>query len=241
MNTARQNGASLVAGVPATGTPTRWVTETGDGHSQWYIERFRTMAADGADLGGEARLVDAMVAPGSRILDAGCGPGRVGAILHDRGHHVVGVDADPELIAAAQQDHPGPQWLVADLAILDLRAAGIPEPFDVALIVGNVLAFVALGTEADVLRRIAAHLLPGGRAVVGLGTDRGYPLEALDADLVGAGFVLEHRFATWDMRPWHDDADFAVSILRLDERNDHARQPSVVASVASSDAFPVPR
>jgi len=25
---------------------------------------------------------------------------------------------------------------------------------------------------------------------------------------------LEHRFATWDLKPWRADADFAVSILR---------------------------
>jgi 2-polyprenyl-3-methyl-5-hydroxy-6-metoxy-1,4-benzoquinol methylase len=111
------------------GIPTRWVTDTDEGHSQWYIERFRRMAAEGVDLAGEARLVDALAAPGSRILDAGCGPGRVGAILHDRGHHVVGVDADPELIAAACQDHPGPLWVVADLADLDLPAAGVCEPW----------------------------------------------------------------------------------------------------------------
>jgi hypothetical protein len=35
------------------------------------------MARDGADLAGEARLIDAMVARGSGILDAGCGSGRV--------------------------------------------------------------------------------------------------------------------------------------------------------------------
>ena len=198
----------------ALSTPTRWVTETGAGHSQWYIDRFRTMALEGADLGGEARLVDALAAPGSRVLDAGCGPGRVGAILHSRGHHVVGVDADPELIAAAHQDHPGPQWVVADLAVLDLPSVGIHEPFDVAVIAGNVLAFVAPETEAEVLRCVAAHLLPGGLAVVGLGVDRGYALEALDADLTAAGFVLEHRFATWDLKPWVDDAEFAVSVLR---------------------------
>ena len=197
------------------GIPTRWVTDTDEGHSQWYIERFRRMAAEGVDLAGEARLVDALAAPGSRILDAGCGPGRVGAILHDRGHHVVGVDADPELIAAARKDHPGPLWVVADLADLDLPAAGVCEPFDAAVVAGNVLAFVAVGTEHDVLRRIAAHLVPGGVAVVGFGTDRGYPLEAFDADLDTAGFALEHRFATWDLRPWHNDADFAVSVLRL--------------------------
>jgi hypothetical protein len=127
---------------------------------------------------------------------------------------VVGVDADPELIAAAHQDYPGPQWVVADLAVLDLPSVGIREPFDVAVIAGNVLAFVALGTEADVLHCVAGHLVPGGVAVIGLGTDRGYPLERLDVDLTTAGFVLEHRFATWNLTPWTDDADFAVSVLR---------------------------
>lgn len=194
-------------------TPPRWFTDTKDGHSQWYIDRFRTMAAEGTDLGGEARLIDAMVKPGSRILDAGCGPGRTGAVLFERGHDVVGVDADPELIAAAEEDHPGPTWLVADLAHLDLAALGQPEPFDAAVIAGNVMAFVAPDTEQQVLTRIAAHLVPDGFAVVGFHTDR-YDMAAFDRHLAAAGFALEHRFATWDLRPWRDDADFAVSVLR---------------------------
>ena len=37
--------------------PTRWATDTGPEHSQWYIDRFRKLAAEGADLAGEARLV----------------------------------------------------------------------------------------------------------------------------------------------------------------------------------------
>ncbi len=194
--------------------PTRWATDTGPQHSQWYIKRFRDMAAEGADLAGEARLMDAMVAPGSRILDAGCGPGRVGAELAARGHVVVGVDADPELITAAEADHPGPTWLVADLADLDLPAAGHPEPFDAAVVAGNVMTFVAPETERRVLTRLAAHLRPDGFAVVGFGAGRGYELDDFDADLAAAGFVLEHRFATWDLRPWSPQADFAVSVLR---------------------------
>ena len=82
----------------------RWFTETDADHSQSYIDRMRALAAEGTDLGGEARLIDAMVERGSRILDAGCGPGRVGAVLHACGHEVVGVDVDPELIAAAIAD-----------------------------------------------------------------------------------------------------------------------------------------
>ncbi|MFE9186642.1 MULTISPECIES: class I SAM-dependent methyltransferase [Micromonospora] len=194
--------------------PTRWVTDTGPEHSQWYVDRFRRLAAEGADLAGEARLLDAMVPPRARVLDAGCGTGRVGAALHDRGHTVVGVDADPVLVEAAGVDHPGPRWLVGDLAELDLAAAGEPEPFDAAVLAGNVMAFVAPGTEQRVLGRVAAHVRPDGVVVVGFGTDRGYRLADFDADAVAAGLRLEHRFATWDLRPWRDDADFAVTVLR---------------------------
>lgn len=196
------------------GMPTRWVTDNGPEHSAWYIERFRRMASEGADLAGEARLLDAMLARGSRVLDAGCGPGRVGAELAARGHVVVGVDVDPQLIAAAQGDHPGPTWLVADLADLDLPAAGHLDQFDAAVVAGNVMAFVAPGTERAVLTRIAAHVRGDGLAVAGFDTDRGYPLGNFDADLAAAGFVLEHRFSTWDLRPWRRDIAYAVSVLR---------------------------
>ncbi|KHL19339.1 methyltransferase family protein [Mumia flava] len=193
------------------GTP-RWFTDTGDGHAQWYIERFRAMARDGADLEGEARLVDALVPPQSRILDAGCGPGRVGGALHERGHDVVGVDVDPELIAAAREDHPGPDWVVGDLATLDL---GDAEPFDLAVVAGNVMVFVAPNSERAVLERLAAHVRPGGRIVLGFRTDRPYGPAQLAADAEGVGLALEQRFATWDLVPYDPAADFAVTVLRV--------------------------
>ena len=193
--------------------PTRWVTDTDDGHSQWYVERFRAMAADGADLAGEARLVDAMLPRRARVLDAGCGPGRVGAELHARGHTVVGVDVDPVLVEAARTDHPGPDWRVGDLADLDLPAEGVAEPFDVVVCAGNVLTFLAAGTEVEVLRRFRAHLAPGGRAVVGFGTARGYAPDQFVADLKEAGLRVDVALATWDLRPWTPDADFLVAVL----------------------------
>jgi SAM-dependent methyltransferase len=192
----------------------RWFTDHGPEHSQWYIDRFRTMASRGADLAGEARLVDAMLPRRARVLDAGCGTGRVGGELARRGHTVVGVDVDPALLAAADADHPGSTWLVGDLTELDLPARSIGEPFDGAVIAGNVLAFVAAGTERLVLERVGAHVMADGFVIVGLGTDRGYPVADMDADAAAAGLRLEHRFATWDLRPWREDADFAVTVLR---------------------------
>lgn len=173
------------------------------------------MAAEGTDLAGEARVLDAMLPRNARVLDAGCGPGRVGAELFARGHQVVGVDVDPQLIAAAGADHPGPRWIVADLANLDLREHGETELFDAAILVGNVLAFVAPRTEGKVLTSVARHVRSDGVVVIGLGLERGYPISDMDAHAATAGLLLEQRFATWDLRPFYADASFAVTIYRV--------------------------
>src|SRR5436309_8034603 len=124
-------------------------------HSHWYVNRFRSMARAGEDVVGEARLVDAMAPRGARILDAGCGPGRLGGHLASAGHYVVGVDVDPVLIEAAELDHPGAHWLVGDLAELDLSARGINEPFDIIVSAGNVMTFLAPSTRVRVLTRLS--------------------------------------------------------------------------------------
>ncbi|MGA5301084.1 class I SAM-dependent methyltransferase [Nucisporomicrobium flavum] len=179
------------------------------GHSAWYVERFRKLAREGADLAGEARLVDTMVPRGSRVLDAGCGTGRVGAFLAAAGHDVTGVDLDPHLIAAAEEDHPGPRWLQGDLAELDL-----PDRFDVIVCAGNVMTFVAPGTRVEILRRLRAHLAEGARLVVGFGAGRDYDFADFLADAATAGLEPDLLLSSWDLRPFTDDAEFLVALLR---------------------------
>lgn len=194
----------------------RWLKllEENPGHSAWYIERFRTMAAAGDDLHGEARFIDAMAPRHARILDAGCGPGRVGGRLAEIGHEVVGVDIDPALIEAARADHPGPTWLVADLSVLDLPAAGVHDPFDLAVSAGNVMTFLDPATRRQVLTRLAHHLVPGGRLAVGFGSGRGYEFDEFFADTAAAGLEVELRLSTWDVRPLTPTSDFLVAVLR---------------------------
>ncbi len=198
--------------------PSKWVRMTQDNpqHSHWYVERFRKMAESGADLVGEARLIDAMVPRGARILDAGCGPGRHGGYLAAQGHTVVGVDVDPVLIAAAQEDFPDATWVVEDLAELDLPARGIAEPFDAILCAGNVMTFLATSTRREVLRRMARHLTHDGRAAIGFGADRGYEFDDFLGDARAAGLVADHLLSTWDLRPAVEDSDFLVAVLRRD-------------------------
>jgi 2-polyprenyl-3-methyl-5-hydroxy-6-metoxy-1,4-benzoquinol methylase len=194
---------------------TRWVSTTEPGHSQRYVERFRALAADGADLAGEARFLDAMIARRAAVLDAGCGSGRVAAELAARGHRVVGVDADPVLIDAARTEHPALPWFVADLSDVDLTGSGeLPGPFDAVILAGNVMVYLAPGSEGAVLSHLASGVRPDGVIVTGFATDREYGVPDFDNDARAAGLVLEHRFATWDLRPWRDDASFAVTVLR---------------------------
>jgi hypothetical protein len=67
-----------------------------------------------------------------------------------------------------------------------------------------------------VLQRVAAHLRPDGVVAAGFTTAREYQVAEFDRDCAAAGLTLEHRFATWDLRPWHDDAEWVVSVLRRD-------------------------
>ncbi|MCV7127758.1 class I SAM-dependent methyltransferase, partial [Mycolicibacterium vanbaalenii] len=160
------------------------------------------------------RLVDAMPPRGARILDAGCGPGRVGGYLAAAGHQVVGVDVDPALIEAAEQDYPGPRWLVGDLAELDLPARGITEPFDLIVSAGNVMTFLAPSTRVQVLARLRAHLRDDGRAVIGFGAGREYEYPQFLDDAAAGGLTPDLLLSTWDVRPFTDDSDFLVAVLR---------------------------
>ena len=78
---------------------------------------------------------------------------------------------------------------------------------------GNVITFVAPEAEVATLRALRRHLRPGGVCVAGFQPER-YAITTFDADALAAGFVIEQRFATWDLRPWDDEAEFAVTVLR---------------------------
>jgi SAM-dependent methyltransferase len=189
--------------------------DTNPGHSLWYIDRFRSMAEAGADLAGEARFVDAMAGRRSRVLDAGCGPGRVGGRLAQSGHDVVGVDLDPVLIDAARREYPQSTWFIGDLAELDLPSAGIVEGFDVVVCAGNVMTFLAPDSRVEVLRRMGAHLRDSGRLVVGFGAGRGYEFADFLDDAGASGLVPDLLLSTWDLRPFDGASDFLVAVLRV--------------------------
>jgi 2-polyprenyl-3-methyl-5-hydroxy-6-metoxy-1,4-benzoquinol methylase len=188
----------------------RWFAEWSDEQRAAYAERFRRLAAEGADVHGEARLVDAMVGRGSRILDAGCGTGRIADHLADCGHDVLGVDLDADLISAGRAHYPGLALRQLDL----LEVSPALGMFELVVCAGNVMLYLEPGTERAVLAALASVLAPGGRAVFGFATDRDYSVGDLDADAASVGWQLEGRWATWQLDPFTDASDWAVSVFR---------------------------
>jgi ubiquinone/menaquinone biosynthesis C-methylase UbiE len=94
--------------------------------------------------------------PPCRVVDVGCGEGRLARDLQRLGYEVVGVDGSPTLIAAARAADPEGRYEVADAADLPLSAASADL----------VTAFMSLQDVDDIdtaVREIARVLVPGGR------------------------------------------------------------------------------
>ena len=197
----------------------RWLQDTGGSRGPAYDEAFRALAASGADVHGEATRVTALVPPGARVLDAGCGTGRVAVELARRGYDVVGVDSDPSMLAVARARAPELDWRLADLA--DPSALAGTAPFDRVVAAGNVLVFLAEGTQPAAMTHMAVALVPGGLLVSGWRTDRapqdGRPVLAVatyDDWARQVGLEPVARWSTWDADPLSADAGWCVAVDR---------------------------
>ena len=185
----------------------RWRSGEGFAKGDDYDARWRALAAEGKSIHGEADLV-CRFEPAS-VMDAGCGTGRVAIELAARGIDVVGVDLDPAMLDHARLKAPALEWLEADLATVD-----VGRRFDVVVMAGNVMIFVAPQTEAAVVANMARHVGPGGHLIAGFQLRQSFGVTAYDAAAAEAGLELVERFSTWEGAPWSPGGDYAVSIHR---------------------------
>lgn len=192
--------------------PTRW--ELAGERNRGYGETFAQRVAEGADVDGEARLVDALAPRGARILDIGSGMGRVSAALRARGHRVVATEPDPALRAQSEATYPDLVVLPHEALALDPSEVG---PFDLVAVVGNVMVYLGEDTERRVLQRVRELLAPDGRAVIGFhltalkAGSRTYPAEEFVADATAAGLRVVHRFGSYELHEPNDE--YAVWVL----------------------------
>lgn len=179
-----------------------------------YDERFDRLAASGKDVHGEASFV-AGFQPHT-VLDAGCGTGRVAIELRRRGIEAVGVDADQGMLSAAVERDPEGEWYLGDVSEMVLITdTGATRLFDVVVAAGNVMIFLAPGTEAATVANLAAHLVPGGTLICGFQLQAGrYSLDDFDAACEAAGLAPVERWSTWDRQPFDPSGGYVVTVHR---------------------------
>lgn len=200
-------------------SPNPWLasrTRTG----REYDAPYEAQTAAGIDVHGEANLIETLLhsdlnqthsSQPHRVLDAGCGTGRMSIELARRGINIVGVDLDEVMLEQARHKAPQLEWRLGDLSTIALEGR-----FDTIVLAGNVMIFVTPGTEAATVANMARHLKPGGLLVaafeLGPKSWTNLTIDAYDQLANAAALTSAVRWSTWEQTPWNMGDDYAVSV-----------------------------
>jgi trans-aconitate methyltransferase len=163
-----------------------------------------------------------------RVLDIGCGDGKVTAELARRvpRGEVVGVDSSPAMIEKARSTFPASSVPGLSFAVMDARTLSFENTFDVAF--SNAALHWIKGHD-DLLRLVARSLKPGGRLLFQMGgRGNGEEIFALAAEIIQRdswrsffqGFEFPWAFyGAEEYAQWLGEAGFSVRRAELIPRD----------------------
>jgi len=193
----------------------RWVEWRRSVDLDKYDARWESMAARGESVHGEADAVsrlsrDHFDGGTLTVLDAGCGTGRLGIELANRGHRVVGVDLDPDMIDRARRKRSDIEWHATDLVAFTTLTR-----FDLVVMAGNIPNFCRPGEQERIVANLAQLLAPHGLLVCGWSqesNDDSYHAEQFIADGEANGLSLVSAWKNWEGDAF-ENGDYVVIVL----------------------------
>jgi SAM-dependent methyltransferase len=127
------------------------------GHMRIYYRRQRLRAAEQGILDRYSSALS------GRVLELGCGGGRITRRLVTRADQVTGIDISAAMVAECRRLFPGARFLQGDLR--DLSGVG-PGPWDVVVAGFNVLDVLDADDRARVLDALHGLIRPGGLLIM---------------------------------------------------------------------------
>jgi 2-polyprenyl-3-methyl-5-hydroxy-6-metoxy-1,4-benzoquinol methylase len=120
----------------------------------------------------ELQRVVELVAPGNRVLDVGCGHGRIAHLLDRRqtAATYLGLDFSAQFVRLAEEWAVDLEWVEAEFRVVDLldphwSAFLDGQLFDVTLVLAVLHHIPAYANRLALMRQLRDHLAPGGRLV----------------------------------------------------------------------------
>ncbi|MEX1244805.1 MAG: methyltransferase domain-containing protein [Thermoanaerobaculia bacterium] len=174
--------------------------------SNWYERFFSGLAVDfwQAIANDESTRSEAdflvkhlRLSPGSRVLDAPCGAGRLSLVLAARGATVTGVDISEEFLTAARRGCRE-RALEISWRQSDMRDLPWTGDFDAAFCFGNSFGYLDDAGNQAFLEAVARALAPGGRLAIDYGQSAESVLPRweprLEVEIKGFRFLEENRY-----------------------------------------------
>ncbi len=174
--------------------------------SNWYERFFSGLAvqfwqaiASDETTGSEADFLvkHLRLSPGSRVLDAPCGAGRLSLALSERGAIVTGVDISEEFLAAARRSSHE-RGLAISWRQADMRDLPWTGGFDAAFCFGNSFGYLDDRGNQAFLEAVARALAACGRLAIDYGQSAESVLPRweprLEVEIKGFRFLEENRY-----------------------------------------------
>ena len=192
-----------------------------------YDRASHAYRADSHELGARSgyahwlRRIEKRLAPGSRVLDLGCGNGIPVARELAKRHRVTGLDLSLVQVRRARMLVPEARYVCGDMT----RVAFAPRSFDAVTAFFSIIN-VPIEDQPRLFESLAAWLAPGGWLLALVGKHRRTMVEQNFRGIRGATMYWSHG-ALYEYQRWITSAGFDI----VEEGSQPQRSPSGYAVI----------